>query len=64
MVGANRKHAAYLWAPIETLNIFVCKFVLLGLQLTAAGVDGSNLRGYTDENVFPLLNMVYFKRII
>jgi hypothetical protein len=26
--------------------------VLLGLQLTTAGVGGSNLPGYNDENVF------------
>jgi len=40
--------------PIERLSIFVRKFMLLGFQLTTAGVDGSNLGGDNDEKVvFP-----------
>jgi hypothetical protein len=38
--------------PIKRNSIFVRKFMLLGLQLTTAGVGGSNLGGDNDENIF------------
>ncbi len=38
--------------------------MLLGLQLTTAGIGGSNLGGDDDESIFSLLKMVYFKIII
>jgi hypothetical protein len=37
--------------------------VLLGLQLTTAGVGGSNLLGDNDENVFSSSKMVFFKEL-
>jgi hypothetical protein len=46
------KHVCCPFQPIERLSVFVGKFVLLGLQLTTAGVGGSNLHGYNVENVF------------
>ncbi len=37
--------------------------MLLGLQLTTAGVGGSNLHGYNDENVFSSSKNGYFKEL-
>jgi hypothetical protein len=44
-VDANR-NTQHLWAPIETLNIFVCKFVLLGMTAAPLAAEFGSLTWY------------------